>query len=68
MAANISPAASGAWFYYIRTFVLRLSPLESKAIGSLVSIPWFVGTFIGIFLAGQYNLFYATSLALGMYI
>jgi len=66
--ANLSPAASGAWFYYIRTFVLRLSPLESKAIWSFVSIPWFVGTFIGIFLAGQYVIAYGIALAIGMYI
>lgn len=66
--ANLSPAASGAWFYYIRTFVFRLSPLESKAIGSFVSIPWFIGTFIGILLAGYYNVAYGIALAVGMYI
>jgi hypothetical protein len=62
LLANISPAASGAYFYYIRTFVLKLSPLESKASGSFVSLPWFVGTFIGIFLGGQYNFSYAFAL------
>ncbi len=65
--ANLSPAASGAWFYYIRTFVLRVSPLETKAIGSFVSIPWFIGTSIGVFLWGQYNLIYAFALGLWMY-
>ncbi len=33
-----------------------------------MSIPWFVGTFIGIALAGYYDIAYGIALAIGMYI
>jgi uncharacterized membrane protein YfcA len=65
--ANLSPAASGIYFYFIRTFLFHLSAIESKALGTVLTVPWFLGTCIGIFIAGQYNLIYAIALAIGMY-
>jgi hypothetical protein len=59
---NLFPAGSGVWYYFNNTLILRLSPIESKGIASILALFWFVGTLAGILLAGQYNLTYACAL------
>jgi hypothetical protein len=65
---NLFPAGSGVWYYFNNTLILRLSPIESKGIASVLALFWFVGTFFGIMVAGQYNIPWAFSLGLGMFI
>lgn len=68
IVGNLFPAGSGVWYYFNNTLILRLSPIESKWIASVLALFWFVGTFSGIMIAWQYNLSYALSLGLGMFI
>jgi len=65
---NLFPAGSGVWYFFNNTLILRLSPLESKWIASVLALFWFVGTLFGILLAGQYNIAWALSLGAGMFI
>jgi uncharacterized protein len=65
---NMFPAGSGVWYYFNNTLILRLSPLESKGIASVLAIFWFVGTFTGIMTAGIYEISWAIALAVGMFI
>ncbi len=65
---NLFPAWSWIWYYFANTFILKLSTLEWKATGNAVAVFWFIGTAIGIFAQGSYNIWHATALAIGMYI
>jgi uncharacterized membrane protein YfcA len=68
IVGNMFPAGSGVWYYFNNTLIMRLSPLESKGIASVLAIFWFVGTFAGIMTAGIYDISWAIALALGMFI
>jgi uncharacterized protein len=68
IVGNLFPAGSGVWYFFNNTLILKLSPLESKGIASVLALFWFVGTLFGILLAGQYNLTWALSLGAGMFI
>lgn len=68
IVGNLFPAGSGVWYYFNNTLVLRLSPIESKGISSVLSIFWFVGTLLGILMAGQYHVSWAIALGIGMLI
>lgn len=68
IVGNMFPAGSGVWYYFANTFILKLTPIESKGIASVLAIFWFVGTFSGILIAGIYSLIWAFVLALGMFI
>lgn len=68
IVGNLFPAGSGVWYFFNNTLILRLSPLESKWIASVLAIFWFFGTLFWILAAGQYNLVWAVSLWLGMFI
>jgi len=65
---NLFPAGSGIWYYFANTYILKLSTLEGKATGNAIAIFWFIGTAIGVFSQGSYNLIYAFFLALGMFL
>lgn len=65
---NMFPAGSGVWYYFSNTLILRLTPIESKWIASVLAIFWFIGTFLGILIGGMYNFIWAWALALGMFI
>lgn len=65
---NLFPAGSGVWYYFNNTLILKLSPLESKWIASVLALFWFVGTAFGIIMAGLYNVIWAIALGLGMFI
>jgi hypothetical protein len=45
---NLFPAGSGVWYYFTNTLLLRLSPIESKGIASVLALFWFPGTLLGI--------------------
>ena len=68
IVGNLFPAGSGVWYFFNNTLILKLSPLESKWIASVLALFWFVGTLFGILIAGQYNIAWAISLGLGMFI
>lgn len=68
IVGNLFPAGSGVWYYFNNTLILRLSPIESKGIASVLALFWFVGTFFGIMTAGQYHVSWAVSLGVGMFI
>ena len=65
---NMFPAGSGVWYYFSNTLILKLTPIESKGIASVLAIFWFVGTFAGIMTAGIYHIAWAVALAVGMFI
>ena len=68
IVGNMFPAGSGVWYYFANTLILKLTPIESKWIASVLAIFWFVGTFFGILTAGMYNFPWAIALALGMFV
>jgi uncharacterized protein len=68
IVGNMFPAGSWVWYYFNNTLILRLSPLESKGIASVLAIFWFIGTFAGIMTAGIYEISWAIALAIGMFI
>lgn len=65
---NLFIAGSGVWYYFVNTFVIRLSSLEAKGQATAMSIFWFIGTFFAILVQGQYVLSWAIALGLGMFI
>ncbi len=68
MVGNLFIAGSGVWYYFVNTFVIRLSALEAKWIAAILSIFWFIGTFFGVLAQWQYVISWAIALALGMFI
>ena len=46
MIGNLFIAGSGVWYYFVNTFVLRLSSLEAKGIATAMSLFWFIGTLL----------------------
>ncbi len=38
---NLFIAGSGVWYYFANTYLLKVSSLESKAIATVNSLPWF---------------------------
>ena len=65
---NLFPAGSGVWYYFNNTLILKLSPLESKGIASVLAFFWFIGTTLGIILAWVYNISWAIALGIGMFV
>lgn len=68
MIGNLFIAGSGVWYYFINTFVIRLTSLEAKGMAAVLSVFWFIGTFAGIMATGQYVISWGIALALGMFI
>ncbi len=68
MIGNLFIAGSGVWYYFVNTFVLKLSSLEAKGIATAMSIFWFVGTLLGVIAQGRYVVSWALALGLGMFI
>ena len=68
MIGNLFIAGSGVWYYFINTFIIRLSSLEAKWMAAVLSVFWFIGTFFGIMATGKYVISWGIALALGMFI
>jgi hypothetical protein len=43
IVGNLFIAGSGVWYYFANTYLLKISSLESKAIATANSFPWFLG-------------------------
>ncbi|MBP6981379.1 sulfite exporter TauE/SafE family protein [Candidatus Gracilibacteria bacterium] len=67
LIGNLFPAGSGMWYYFINTLIFRLTPIQSKGLSSILSFSWSIGTTIGIFSTGVYDIGFAVSLCLGMF-
>ena len=68
MIGNLFIAGSGVWYYFVNTFVLRLSSLEAKGIATAMSLFWFIGTLLWVLAQGRYVISWALALAFGMLI
>lgn len=68
VVGNLFPAGSGVWYYFSNTLILRLTPIESKWLASVLTFFWFTGTFFGIITRGQYMISWALALASWMFI
>jgi uncharacterized membrane protein YfcA len=68
IVGNMFPAGSGVWYYFSNTLILKLTPIESKGIASILALFWFVGTVFGIMTRGAYHIDWAIALAVGMFI
>lgn len=65
---NLFIAGSGIWYYFANTYLLRVSALESKAIATANSLPWFLGALGWALVQWQYNIGWALALTLGMFL
>lgn len=65
---NFFIAGSGVWYYFINTFVIRLSALMAKWLSAAMSVFWFIGSFIAIMVRGQYDMALAIAFGFGMFI
>lgn len=68
MVGNIFIAGSWIWYYFLNTFVLRLSSMEAKGFATAMTIFWFIGTCAGILVQWKYNMPWGISLGVGMLI
>ncbi len=68
IVGNLFPAGSWVWYYFNNTLILRLTPLQSKWIASVLAFFWFIGTLLGILSAWVYRIDWALALGLGMLI
>ncbi len=65
---NLFIAGSGVWYYFANTYLLKVSSLESKAIATANSLPWFLGALWGALVQWRFNIGWTFSLILGMFI
>jgi uncharacterized membrane protein YfcA len=65
---NLFIAGSGVWYYFVNTFVIKLSSLEAKGQATAMSVFWFIGTLLAILIQWQYVLSWAIALGIGMLI
>lgn len=68
IVGNLFIAGSGVWYYFANTYLLKISSLESKAIATANSFPWFLGALWWALVQWQYHIWWAVSLTLGMLI
>ncbi len=68
LIGNIFIAGSGVWYYFVNTFVLRLSSIEAKWIATAMSVFWFIGTLFWVIVQWQYVISWAIALGFGMLI
>ncbi len=68
MIGNLFIAGSGVWYYFVNTFVLKLSSLEAKGIATAMSVFWFIGTFMWVMAQGRYVVSWSIALGVGMFI
>ena len=68
LAWNIFIAGSGIWYYFLNTYLLKLTSIEAKGHSTAVTLFWFIGTTLWVISQGRYVLSWAVVLALGMLI
>lgn len=65
---NIFPAGSGIWYYFVNTGIFKMNAFESKAMAKSSGLFWFLGTSLGIFFGGVYNIYWWICVGMGMFI